>query len=72
MHANFDARYINLFGVVFGLPTHHIASYAIKFFIKDDDTVPVLQENYSGVIASPEDAIREMQNLAAEGSSEKA
>ena len=71
MHANFDARYINLFGVALGIPTLHVASYAIKFFIKDDTPAEAL-EGYAPGIASPEDAIRDIQNMAAEGNQEKA
>jgi len=69
MHANFDARHVNLFGVVFGIPTLHIASYAIKFFIKDDNPAEPL-EGYSSGISSTDDAIRDIQNLAAGGNQE--
>lgn len=70
MHANFDARFINLFGVAFGLPTLHVASYAIKFFIKDDPSVSL--ETSSSGIGSAEDAIRDIQELAADGNQGKA
>ena len=60
-HAN--GGYINLFGVVIGLLTFHVASYSMRYFLREQIIDDVITSKDGG-ISSAEDAINEIKNLS--------